>query len=163
MLTVVQASLISVKADINNTMKKRFKNEEGFSLLELAMALGIMGIMTMIVGLTAIPTAMGTANKASMRSDLYSVTTELQGWHLENPNTDPSAFEWEQMKMRVLEDKVDTDLPYIQSITYVRLDDYYCVEISKAIQNDPYTIHFYGLTGKDLPGQCPLQPGKENF
>lgn len=144
-------------------MVKISNNEEGFSLLELAMAIGLMGIMTLIVGLNTIPTAMGTAQKANMRSDVMAMSIELQGWNLNNPNSEPSASEWEQMKLRVLEDEVNTKLQYLQSMTFVKLDNYYCVEVSAEVNNALFTTHYYGLTGKYLDSPCPLLPGKENF
>lgn len=142
-------------------MIKILKSEDGFSLMELAISVAVMAIVTAIVGLTAVPTALATAKKTNIRSDVTAMVIELQGFHLTNPNKEPTAFEWEQMKMRVLEDKVDTDLLYLQNMTFIKLDNHYCVEASTEINNESWTTHFYGLTGKNVEGPCPVVPGPE--
>lgn len=142
-------------------MIKDLKSENGFSLIEMVMGLAVMAVVTAIVGLTAVPTAIATANKANVKNDVTALALELQGFHLSAPNAEPTAFEWEQMKMRVLEDKVSKELIYLQNITFIKLDNYYCVEASKEINNEPYTTHFYGLTGRTVDGPCPILPGPE--
>lgn len=120
-----------------------------------------MSIITAIVGLTAVPIAIATAEKTNIKNDVTAMIVELQGFHLSTPNAEPTSFEWEQMKMRVLEDKVSKDLIYIQNMTFIKLDNYYCVEASKEINNEPYTVHYYGLTGRTVDGPCPILPGPE--
>lgn len=153
---------MSVNADNINTMKKLLQDENGFSLLELVISLAVMAVVTAIVGLTTVPMALATAKKATIRSDVMAMSIELQGYHLNNPSTEPSAYEWEQMKLRVLEDKVDTDLNYLQNITFIKLEDYYCVEASTIINNEEFITHYYGLTGKYLDIPCPVVPGRES-
>lgn len=140
---------------------KFVKNEDGFSLLELVISLAVMSVMTGVVMLSTVPTVISTAHKANMRSDIAALSIGLQGWHMQNPDKEPSAFEWEQMKLDILEDKVDTDLMYLQNITFVKLENYYCVEASDEINNENFTAHYYGLTGKSIDGPCPLIPGPE--
>ena len=142
-------------------MKNRLKSENGFSLIELAISVAIMGIMMTTIMITAVPMAIGTAEKTNIRNDVTALSIELQGWHMSNPDTEPSAFEWEQMKLRVLEDKVDTDLMYLQNITFVKLGNYYCVEATSTILNEEFITHFYGSTGKYLDEPCPVVEGKE--
>lgn len=143
-------------------MVKELKSEEGFSLVELVISVAIMGIVTAIVGLTAVPTAMGMAKKTNVRSDVMAMSIELQGFHIVSPDKEPTAFEWEQMKLRVLEDKVDTDLLYLQNMTFIKLGKHYCVEASTEINSENYTTHFYGMTGINVDGPCPVVEGPES-
>lgn len=142
-------------------------NENGFSLLELSIAIAIMAILTGIVAPAAINASIETAQKSAVKSDLSAVITALQGWHLMNPKTAPNATEFNQMKYEVLSDYVATpallssNQAYLNTIQFVKIGNYYCVEGSKTFGTKTYTMHYDGLAGDAYEGYCPTdQLGK---
>jgi prepilin-type N-terminal cleavage/methylation domain-containing protein len=136
-------------------------NEKGFSLLELSIALAIMAILTGIVAPSAISNVMETGQKTNLKADLSAVITELQSWHLMNPSTAPNATEFNDIKYRVLSDYVATpalisqNQGYLNTIQFVKIGNYYCVEGSKAFGSKTHTMHYDGLAGDAYDGACP--------
>lgn len=134
--------------------------EEGFSLLEISIALGIMGIM-IAVTLPSVGVAMDSTRKAVAKSDVTNVSVSLQGWHLNHPNETPTTVEWTQMKYEVLEDYLATtelenkNKAYVDSISYKKKGSYYCVEATKIFDDGKEVkAYFDGAQGDSFIGTC---------
>jgi prepilin-type N-terminal cleavage/methylation domain-containing protein len=136
-------------------------NESGFSLLELSISIAIMGIMIGVVVPDAYNRSMVSAQESSLKGDLATVMTGLQGYHLENPSTQPQPQEFITIKEEVLADYVATPVAraenqtYLNSIQYVKIGKFYCVEGSKQFGNTYYTMHYDSLAGQANEGPCP--------
>lgn len=144
-------------------LKSKVKDEQGFSLLEMVIAVAIMGILVTVGMLYSAQNGITTAYKTSLKSDLTAVAIELSGWNLNNTEP-PTPQEFMTMKNRVLSDylavtnasELEANTTYVNGIGFVKLNGYYCVEGTKIFPSKTYTMHYDSATSKVADGACPL-------
>lgn len=146
-------------------MKKTYK-EDGFSLLEISIAIGIMALLTALT-IPAVGVAMDSSRKAVVQSDVTAIAIGLQGWHLNNPYETPNTVEFTNMKYEILEDYLKTsDLQilnksYVDGISYVKNTETgkYCVEGTKVFPDGNEVSAYYdGAQGAAFIGTCADAP-----
>jgi type II secretory pathway pseudopilin PulG len=132
-------------------------NEKGFSLLEVSLAVGLMALLTIVVGPSALNLALNATEKSSIKSDLSAVLIQLEIKHSE---AEPTISEFEILKTDVLSDYysnpefIQGNLSYLESISFIKNGEFYCVEAEKEISGEPVTISFDGNTGLSSETSC---------
>lgn len=142
------------------------KREDGFSLLELSIAIGIMTLLTALT-IPSVGIAMDSTRKSVVQGDVTAVAIRLQGWHLNNPYKTPTVVEFTNLKYEVLEDYLaSADLQiqnkaYVDGINYVKNTETgkYCVEATKVFPDGKEVSAYYdGAQGSAFIGTCADAP-----
>lgn len=132
-------------------------NEKGFSLLEVSLAVGLMAILVVVVGPSALNVALNASEKAAVKSDLSAVLLQLE---IKHTNNEPTPEEFNILKSEVLSDYytnaefVSDNQSYLDSISFVKNGTFYCVEAEKVISGEIVTFSFDGNTGITSESEC---------
>jgi prepilin-type N-terminal cleavage/methylation domain-containing protein len=146
-------------------MKNIKNNEDGFSLVELLIAAAIMSILTAVLVPTGLYPALEAAQKASLKGDLTTVMMGLQSYNMSNPNSAPTATEFSAIVQEVLSQyyKDSTtqaqNQAFLNSLQYVKVNGYYCVQGTKTFRQNSFTFYYDGLAGEIYVGSCPTTLG----
>lgn len=132
-------------------------NEQGFSLLEVSLAIALMALLTVVVGPAALNLALSSSEKATVKSDLSAVLIQLE---VEYDNAEPTAIQFESLKNEVLADyytnleALASNQSYLDSISFIKNGTFYCVQAAKEISGENVTISFDGNTGVASEEPC---------
>jgi prepilin-type N-terminal cleavage/methylation domain-containing protein len=169
-LTNVQAFLSVEKKNLrNNPIILHMRNENGFSLLEISIAIALMGIL-MVVTPLAVNEQIQRAQANTVKSDLSAVMTELSGFHLLNPDRAPDAQEFQTMLYAVLSDYTKTPallqehLGYLNSFSIWKDRNYYCVFAERTYGTNTHRYYYDALAGDiyeaEPTQECPQVLGR---
>lgn len=138
-------------------MKKLVK-EEGYSLLELTMAMIIMGLMIGIGIPVVWNNSIITSLKTGLKSDVTAVAVTLSYTY---EDVEPTLEQFNLLKREVLNDYVadaEKELEnseYFNTIMYYTDADLnYCVEASKTQSGKQYIIAYYTSTNQTYEQAC---------
>lgn len=142
--------------------------ENGFSLLEISLAVALMAILIVVTPI-AVNQHIERAQVSTLKSDLSAVMTELQGWSLVN-DTPPTAQEFQTLLYTVLDDYTKTpallqeNLTYLNSFSIWKDGNYYCVFAEKTFNNKTHRYYYDSFAGGIFEAQptedCPQVLGR---
>jgi len=131
---------------------KPLKRENGYSLLEITVAIVIAGLV-LAVGIPAVYNqTVTTAHKSGIQSDVTAVGIALA---YQYPNTPPTTAEFTALKAAVLEDYITTETEYLNSISFTQDSNQdYCVEATKTNGGTDYTFAYSTILNKAEETTC---------
>jgi type II secretory pathway pseudopilin PulG len=143
---------------MRKTLMNKIVKEEGYSLLELTMAMIIMGLMIGIGIPVVWNNSLITSLKTGLKSDVTAVAITVAYIY---DNAAPTLQQFETLKREVLNDYVadaEKELEnseYFNTIMYYTDSDLnYCVEASKTQSGKQYVISYYTSTNQTYEQGC---------
>lgn len=148
---------IRVLSDNINIMMVK-KLEQGYSLLEITIAVVIMGAMVAVGIPLVYNNTLSTTHVSGLKTDITAVGVALA---YQYPADSPTVEQFASLKEQILEDyyvsaeTIQENSPYVDSISYSRdADGEYCVEGSKTHSGETYTVAFSTITGSAEETDC---------
>ena len=137
-------------------MKKQIIEEEGYSLVEIVVAVVLMALILSVAIPTIYNETLKTTAKTGLKTDLAAVGVVLAYTYDVNP---PTVEEFQQLKEEVLtdyyRDNVDqTITEYVESIRFFYDEGFYCVEGVKVHSGNTYVMNYNTVTNSVIELDC---------